>query len=154
MNNDAAATHLAIWVPSWYELDQPLRVNQVGRFVFYQSHPAWLQESTLASVGDVDFVFFNQLLNDTPWEARTARVVSIEHASLGLMGSVDTYGLDYNFTLIDGRELRVNAEEDPGHCEDAQVEKSGWSLKIWLADVSQPLDRRDDSTDDRQGYSA
>ncbi len=157
MNIDSAATHLAIWVPSWYELDQPMRVNDVGRFVFFQSTPTWLNEQSPlgepSTLGDVDFVFFNQLLNDTPWEARTARVVSIVHPLLGQLSAVDTCGLDYKFTLADGQILCVNAEEDPGHCEDAEVDKTGWSLKIWFAGVSQPLECRDDATDERKGFS-
>lgn len=139
-----SATHKAIWIPSWYELDQPLRVNEVGRFVFFQSTPDWITGVPPELATDFDFVFFNQLVGDTPWEAHTARVVAIDHPTLGSISSVDTYGLDYVFQGENGQQWVVNAEEDPGVCADADGEVDNWGLRVWLADVSSRLPRNDD----------
>lgn len=154
--SEPSLTRRALWVPSWYELDQSLRSGDVGRFVFFQSQPSWLG-NTIASLppdwlGDFSYVFFNQLLNATPWESRTARILSIQHPILGPLHSVDTYGLDYTFELQSGRSIVVNAEEEPGVCHDEDVSATQWNLMVELTDISQPLDRRDADTAPGAGF--
>lgn len=145
------ATHKAIWIPSWYELDQPLRVDTPGRFVFYRTCPSWVDPASQGLEPDFDLVFFNQLMDDQPWDARQGRIVAIRHPQLGAVQSVDTYGLDYVFRLKNGQTLTVNAEENPGTSPDVSPAIRNWALTVWFDSLSNPLDRSDGDREPGQG---
>lgn len=63
-------------------------------------------------------------------------VVAIRHPTLGAVTRADTIGLDYTFTLADGTELVVNAEEEPGRIESPTAGVwAGRKLDAWTFDV-------------------
>ena len=124
----------ALWVPGWYELDQPLVVGQQSRFWFFQKMPCSLRD-----FDKYDFVFFNQLNSASNCQVREARVVSIEHPELGALSQIRTDGLDYVFETLDGKTFVVNAEEDPGTIierSDAFPAIDNWSVDVVLENVS------------------
>ncbi len=142
-----ASTCQARWVPRWHELDQSLRVGQVGNFLFFpQSRISDAEESRAvddagnpSTQGIEDLIFFNALIDgNTPIETRNARVIAIVHHELGTIESVDTNGLDYVFRFLDGAEWIVNAEEEPGVSYDCDNPPATWELRVTLADVSSP----------------
>ena len=123
----------AVWRPSWYEMDQSIAVGSDSRFCFYQdSRGQGLDE-------EIDFSFFNQLDSDANSETRFATVAGICHSVLGPLSRVDTDGLDYIFTLLDGTDVVVNAEEEPGKSYDDGIEIEDWSVVVSLVNVSEPL---------------
>ena len=124
----------ALWTPGWYELDQSLAVGDTGQFWFFQNPP-----QDLPGIERVDFVFFNQLSSAANCQVRTARILSMDHNALGKVNRVDTGGLDYIFTLDQGEEIVVNAEEDPGAVYNRDERVDDWSLRVQLVDVSEPL---------------
>jgi hypothetical protein len=127
-------THKALWTPGWYELDQSLVVGQHQRFWFFQTPP-----STGANE-PIDFMFFNQMASSANSQVRYARVLDIEHTDLGPLQRIDTDGLDYIFYPIDGNEVVVNAEEEPGKVYDNdEMAIEDWSVLVTLADVSDPV---------------
>ena len=97
----------AAWVPGWHELDQSLEVGMSGEFFFWRVAPEGLQVPQA-------LVFYNALWNPEEMVAATGAITEIRHPVLGALRKVDTIGLDYTFVLADGRELEVNAEEEPG----------------------------------------
>lgn len=127
-------TNKALWTPGWYELDQSLVVGQKQRFWFFQTPPS------LDNDEPIDFVFFNQMASAANSQVRYARVLDIEHVDLGPLQRIDTDGLDYIFYPIDGNEVVVNAEEEPGSVyDDKELNISDWSVLVTLADVSEPV---------------
>lgn len=150
----AQATHSALWLPSWYELDQSIRVGIPGRFLFFRKLPDWVAQIPEDLKTDFELVFFNQLLNDPAWEARTAEIVQIWHPQLGLIESVDTYGLDYRFQLASGAPVMVNAEENPGYCDDLRAASlKSWGLIVSLTNLSEPLPRTGQDSQEGQGVA-
>ncbi len=128
----------ALWVPGWYELDQPLVAGQQSRFWFFQQMPSNLQDSEL-----YDFVFFNQLNSAANCQVRDARIVSIVHPELGALSRIKTDGLDYVFETVDGTTIVVNAEEDPGSVQqpsDTFQAIDNWSVAVVLDNVSAQVD--------------
>lgn len=97
----------AAWIPGWYELDQPLEVGVEREFVFWRVVPHYLSNSE-------GLVFYNTLWHEGDGVFGTGRILRIRHLELGDIRNIDTRGLDYTITLVDGSELLVNAEEEPG----------------------------------------
>lgn len=145
--NVAGPVTRAIWRPAWHRLDQPLRVGQTGRFWFFASQnqdPDRVGQSPddgpRAGAGPF-LQFFNRTVSarHVP-EVRAGTVVSIVHAQLGSLQSVDTAGLDYRFVASDGTTHSVNAEEDAGALYDEPDLKIGdWSVEVFLHGLSSPL---------------
>ncbi len=132
------AEQTAIWTPGWYELDQSLVVGERQKFWFFQTPPDSISYSFPAA-DSCDFVFFNQLDSEKNCTVRYARIANIEHPTLGPLLRIDTDGLDYIFVCADGREVVVNAEEEPGICYDSDIEVSDWSVWVTLAEISEPV---------------
>ncbi len=127
---------VAIWTPGWYELDQTLVLGQRQKFWFFDSVP----DSTVRSNGDeTKLVFFNKSDTSENCVARFARIDEMHHAQLGAILRVDTEGLDYIFFPVEGEEVIVNAEEEPGRAYDFGQPISDWSIHVKLSDVSQPI---------------
>ncbi len=127
-------TSKAIWTPGWYELDQSLVVGQNQRFWFFQTPPSTGNDEP------IDLVFFNQMASSANSQVRSARILDIEHTELGPLQRIDTDGLDYIFYPIEGNEVVVNAEEEPGTIyDDDDLKISDWSVLVTLADVSEPV---------------
>ncbi len=126
---------LAIWRPAWHEMDQSLFVGEHRRLWFDRSHrPA-------ADVADrgVRFVFYNQLMSHQDSEVRYATIVDLKHDQLGALSRVDADGLDYVFQTNDGREVIVNAEEEPGALYDSDLQVPEWNVWVPLSDVTDPV---------------
>ena len=126
-------TSKAIWTPSWYEMDQSLLLGVKQKFWFFQELPEQI------AADDVDFVFFNQLDSETNSVVRFAEIAEIYHEVLGHLSRVDTDGLDYIFVPLEGTELFVNAEEEPGNAYDTDYEIEDWNLVVTLQNVSEPI---------------
>ncbi len=127
-------TQSALWNPGWYELDQTLVAGETSRFWFFQTPP-----SDFPQVENFDFVFYNQMASASNIQVREARVVSITHPQIGELKRIDTDGLDYIFYPVEGREIIVNAEEDPGTVYDAPLIITEWSVQVHLGGVSEPI---------------
>jgi len=114
-------------------MDQSLAVGMKQKFWFFEEIPVQV-------VGDdIDFVFFNQLDSETKSVVRFAEIMEIVHRQIGNMARVDTDGLDYIFVSVEGSEIFVNAEEEPGTAYDAEFEIDDWALLVTLQNVSEPL---------------
>ena len=131
----------AIWTPGWYELDQSLIVGELQKYWFFQHPPRSVFGDDSDEQGDEldHLIFYNQLDSDSNCVVLYARIVEMVHPQLGNLIRVDTDGLDYIFFPIDGGEVVVNAEEEPGKVYDADLNISDWSVFVKLADVSQPI---------------
>ncbi|MGI9518547.1 MAG: hypothetical protein ACR2NP_15940 [Pirellulaceae bacterium] len=134
MTTTEQRTRKALWVPGWYELDQPLYTGGYERFWFYQNPPA-----DLPDVEDYDYVFFNQLSCAANCQVRNATIMSIEHPVLGSLRQIETDGLDYIFHPKSGEPLTVNAEEEPGKVFGEGPEIGDWSVTVMLTGVSDPV---------------
>ncbi len=133
----------AIWTPGWYELDQTLVLNERQKYWFFQTSPELA--GTNESVADpADLVFYNQLDSTKNCCVRYAKIVEIIHPQLGLLQRIDTDGLDYIFCPVDGDEVIVNAEEEPGtiYDDDNGNQIFDWSVLVKLAEVSEPMGER------------
>ena len=138
---DTIAQHKALWSPGWYELDQTLVVGEQKRFLFFQSNPS--QEEIGPLPDDVDLVFFNQLDSSANSEVRFMKILEILHPQLGLLSRIDTDGMDYIFSPIDGNEIVVNAEEEPGTTYEEDLDVNDWSVVVTLMDVVPPISEED-----------
>ena len=125
----------AIWIPGWYELDQPLLLGERRKYWFYDVPPL----DCVAVEEDVDLVFFNQLASAANFHVRYATIEEMSHPKLGRLQRVDTDGLDYIFVPVVGDEIVVNAEEEPGVAQTDEVQIDDWSVFVSLLDVSEPL---------------
>ena len=130
---ESTKTQKAIWTPSWYEMDQSLSVGIKQKFWFFQDKPSQIVDE------EVDYVFFNQLDSEVNSVVRFAEIVEIYHETLGTLARVDTDGLDYIFVPIEGSEIFVNAEEEPGNAYDSEFEIEDWTLLVTLQNVSEPI---------------
>lgn len=89
-------------------------------------------------------MFYNALHGRGRVVTAVGTIVSITHPKLGAVRKVDTKGLDYTFFLEDGRELVVNAEEDPGKLHEpidgdwqpAAFQPDDWTLTVQLAELA------------------
>jgi hypothetical protein len=129
----------AWWDPGWYNLDQSLKVGRRATFGFLRAAPP----------SDHDVVLANDL--GTPgydWDYWSATVESIDHHRFGAVVELDArpFG-QYTFTFDDGRWVTIEAEEGPGHindaspgfpvddCDPAWASNSGWALTVVFSDV-------------------
>jgi len=133
MTKTQSTTKTALWLPGWYELDQPLTLGTTERFWFFQLPP-----SELSNASSFDFVFFNELSAAANCQVRSAEVISISHPELGALQHINTDGLDYVFHPVEGPPLTVNAEEDPGAVA-GDLELADWSITVMLDNVSEPI---------------
>jgi hypothetical protein len=122
-------TRIAQWRPGWYELDQSIEVGLRAEFGF---------------LADADpLVFHNTLWEPDCAVAAIGIIARITHDQLGSVRKVDARGLDYTCVLEDGRELIVNAEEEPGKLHERLDERwqptpfqaEDWTLKVEFAEL-------------------
>jgi hypothetical protein len=125
----------ALWTPGWYELDQTLVLGERQKYWFFQRPP----EQCLESSASIDLVFFNQLDSAQNCNVRYAKIIEMNHPQLGELLRIDTDGLDYIFFPVNGEEIVVNAEEEPGVSYDGNVAVEDWSVLVTLAEVSEPV---------------
>ena len=133
---ETISQHKALWTPGWYELDQTLVVGEQKRYSFFQSNPS--QEEIGPLDEGVDLVFFNQLDSSTNSESRYMKILEILHPKLGLLARIDTDGVDYIFSPVDGNEIVVNAEEEPGTTSEDDLDVEDWSVVVTLMNVTPP----------------
>ena len=127
-------TKSALWVPEWYELDQPVVLGTARRYWFYQTPPSDIPEAY-----EYDFVFFNHANSAVCCQVREAVVTRIEHPQLGLINEIATDGLDYVFSTESLGEVVVNAEESPGSAYGSASDITDWCIFVSLSSLSQPL---------------
>ncbi len=127
----------AIWTPGWYELDQTLVQGERRRYWYFAEAPNGIAESVDGEA--IDFVFFNQLDSATNSVVRWSVISSMSHPQLGELTRIDTDGLDYIFVPKVGKEVVVNAEEEPGKIYDESIQISDWTVNVTLSEVSSPL---------------
>ena len=123
------STRIAQWRPGWYELDQSIEVGLRAEFGF---------------LADADpLIFHNTLWEPNRAVAAVGTIARITHDQLGSVRKVDAVGLDYTFVLEDGRELVVNAEEEPGKLHErldgrwqpTPFQTEDWTLKVEFAEL-------------------
>lgn len=115
-----------IWYPYWYECDQPLAVGETADFDFFKTPPDYINNDGLRVFYHGDWKEKCRALFDT--ERR--RILSIEHPVLGPIQRIETSGLDYTFTMPDGRVLKVEAEETPGWVYDWPEPIADWRIFV------------------------
>ena len=125
----------ALWTPGWYELDQSLVLGERQKFWFFQTPP----EECSAMAERVDLMFYNQLDSTKNCVVRYAKIVEMHHPQLGPLLKIDTDGLDYIVFPVNGDEIVVNAEEEPGSTYQSEVMVDDWSVTVTLTDVSEPI---------------
>jgi len=130
-----ASYQTATWIPGWYELDQTLSLGERQKVWFFQTPP----DEVAVDGPTPDFIFFNQLDSTTNCQVRFAKVVEMVHPELGPLTKIDTDGCDYIFFPVDGEEVVVNAEEDPGSAYDENLNIDQWTVFVKLEDVSEPV---------------
>ena len=130
-----ASYQTSTWIPGWYELDQTLSRGERQKVWFFQTPP----DEVAVNGPTPDFIFFNQLDSTTNCQVRFAKVVEMIHPELGPLTKIDTDGCDYIFFPVDGEEVVVNAEEDPGNAYDENVNIDQWTVFVKLEDVSEPV---------------
>lgn len=127
------------WDPGWYNLDQSVKVGQRDTFAFLRAAPPPGYDVVLANdVGTPGYT----------WDHWSATVESMEHHHFGVVVEVDArpFG-QYTFTFGDGRWVTIEAEEGPGHvndasrdfpvgdCDPAWAGNAGWALTVVFSDV-------------------
>ena len=126
----------AIWIPAWHELDQTLSVGLRQKFCFFEHVPDHLA----GQVAKDQMLFFNDSDPDQDCDIRFARIESMDHAALGPLLRVDTWGLDYILYPADGEEVVVDAEEDPGRIQLGWASTvDDWTIRVRLVEISEPL---------------
>ena len=130
----------AIWIPGRYELDQTLVLGQRQKFWFFQTVPDSVSQTDHSgNPGESDLMFFNKTDTSENCVARFARIDEMHHARLGALLRVDTDGLDYIFVPVEGEEVIVNAEEEPGLAYDFDQPIEEWSIHVKLSEMSEPI---------------
>lgn len=127
------------WVPGWYELDPPLEVGLTDVFAFWRVVPDHL-------CGPEPLVMYNSLWCPQDAVLASGTIAAIHHPELGTIRKVDTCGFDYTITLIDGTELTINAEEEPGKLYEWHGEQwressrvvGNWRFVVVFESLSQP----------------
>jgi hypothetical protein len=125
----------ALWTPGWYELDQTLVLGERQKYWFFNEPP----EECVKPGDDVDLVFYNQLDSSKNCVVRYARIAEMVHPQLGQLLRVDTDGLDYIFFPVEGEEIVVNAEEEPGSIYNGGQQIDDWSVLVKLTEVSETM---------------
>lgn len=125
----------AIWTPGWYELDQTLVLGVRQKLKFFETLPAELTQTE-----DTSWVFFNGPNATENCVTRFAFVDQMLHPVMGELLRIDTDGLDYIFFPVNGHEVVVNAEEEPGSIYDGAGPITDWSVRVKLSDVSERID--------------
>ena len=92
-----------IWQPSWYELDQPIKIGMKDEFWLTKNHE--------------DIWIFHSGSDGDEVKKTNGEIVRISHKSLGEINEIDTEGLSYKIHLISGDIIQVEAEETPGEIE-------------------------------------
>lgn len=124
----------AAWIPGWYELDQTLVLGERQKYWFFQDPP-----EAMPLAKEVELAFYNQLDSTRNCVVRYARIVEMYHPVLGPLLKIDTDGLDYIFFPVEGEEVVVNAEEEPGSIYDGDHSINDWTVMVKLSDVSEPM---------------
>ncbi len=129
---------IGIWVPGWHNFDQSIAVDMTHDFCVYSStpdpsdsmwpehdvrSPPWRDES-------VDFVFYNRVLKGQSYEMRRLRIVSIQHPGLGPLKSIQTGSFGVYEFETEYRSFSVEAEGDPGLCQDSRVQTRSWAVRV------------------------
>jgi hypothetical protein len=108
----------AAWIPYWYELDPPcLEIRLTAEFTFWRQIPDQLS-------GPEPLVLYCGLGGeevDVAW----GTIADIWHPDFGSILSLNMRGLDYKITTADGKELAINAEENPGKLYERRADE--WS---------------------------
>jgi hypothetical protein len=71
-------------------------------------------------------VFYNTIWHPGDGVFADGKIAAIRHPQLGDIRKIDTRGLDYSITLMDGTELLVNAQQFPVSGEN---EQSAWKTR-------------------------
>jgi hypothetical protein len=123
----------ALWIPTWYELDQAVAVGQTDDFWFFSTLPIWIiDELATRPPMQFDHVFYCGLVEEATYQTIRAEVMTITSSPLGAVQRIDTRGLDYTITLGTGTQLTVNAEETPGFVSDERSDNHDWLMQVTL----------------------
>lgn len=120
------AIERAIWFPFWHELDQPVAVGLEGDFDFFKIVPDYIEHDGLPVFYHGDWQEKCRHLFDR----RQVKILRIQHPTLGSIQGIDTKGLDYTFTMSDGRLLKVEAEETPGFAYEQNEPIADWRIYV------------------------
>jgi hypothetical protein len=121
----------ALWLPSWYCLDQPISVEQESEFTFATEIP--LEYST-----HYRSMFYNDMPSTGASYGRRCKITSIYNNYFGQIESI-SLGLDYTLTTLNRSTYRINAEEEPGsvYSETNGVwSKNSTPITNWVVEVS------------------
>lgn len=127
----------AIWYPAWHALDQTLVVGLRQRYFFFENLPQRI--AALDRSEQPDLVFFNGVDSTMDSQIRFANVVRIDHPDIGEILRVDTFGLDYIIYPINGEEIVVDGEEEPGTVLSGWDPVKDWTMQVTLEQISSPM---------------
>jgi hypothetical protein len=125
------AIETAIWFPFWYECDQSIRVGQIGDFDFFKDVPEYIAHNGL-------HVFYHGDWSEKSlhlFDRRRVKILNMRHPELGSIYSINTTGLDYTFTMSDGRSQKVEAEETPGLVYERNRPIADWRIYVEIEPV-------------------
>jgi hypothetical protein len=125
------AVEKAIWFPFWYELDQSIAVGQEGDFDFFKTVPDYIKNDGL-------LVFYHgdwQEKCRPLFDRRRIKILQIQHPVIGPIQAIDTSGLDYTFTTLEGRLQKVEAEETPGLVYERNETIADWRVYVEIESV-------------------
>lgn len=141
-NSAAKPQRTALWRPAWHELDQTLVLGLRQRYFFFDDVPESM--SKIGSCESPDYVFFNGVDSSENSQIRFAKIVNIEHATLGEMLRVDTFGLDYILYPVSGEEIIIDGEEEAGVVRSGTSQQvSDWTMVVTLEEISERIRHED-----------
>ncbi|MBK7113281.1 MAG: hypothetical protein IPH60_12645 [Flavobacteriales bacterium] len=114
------------WCAAWHELDQPIRIGLENEFILILNENGRLQ-------------FDTGFVGDGLTLSTTGRIERIEHKFLGEIEEIDTNGLSYRISTVEGDIVQVEAEETPGVIEHStlgtDVEYDGFEFEVTIGRV-------------------
>ena len=115
----------ATYTLEWYELDQSIKVGMVDEFLFVRDR--------------TPLYFYSGLYHPEEWTPIRCTILAISHPEFGGVSEINTVGLDYTITLIDGTSFKVNAEETPGNVYGSPVKPKDWTFIVEIETHNHPV---------------
>lgn len=134
---------IALWRPAWHELDQTLILDLRQKYFFFTSSASDSEKEDTDQPATAPLRFFNGVDPGMDGEVRFAKVIKIEHAVIGELLRVDTFGLDYILYPVGSEEIVIDAEEEPGAIRSGASGIDDWTMQVTLSEISEPLPQSD-----------
>lgn len=106
----------ALWIPSWYALDQSLIAGEEKESLFLVVYSSWLSEYFSERKIPTPALVFDNLLSSRKEQIYVlkGKILYIQNNHFGSIKSLVNKGFDYEMTLESGEGYTINSEEEPG----------------------------------------